>query len=151
MARNSLGAIVHGLWPARSVEQLESCNQRTLELQERTAANEADLQRGRSKPTLCYIPTFAFAACVCACSPACWLVLWFAGDLLFSFSKSTVIVWRVVENLHEACPRTQAIPEARSEKVGLLGAGATASAVTREQRTPVRACPGCHQRLACRA
>lgn len=31
---------------ARSVEQLESCNQRTLELQERTAANEADLQRG---------------------------------------------------------------------------------------------------------
>lgn len=31
---------------ARSVEQLESCNQRILELQERTAANEADLQRG---------------------------------------------------------------------------------------------------------
>ncbi|CAE7475160.1 unnamed protein product, partial [Symbiodinium sp. CCMP2592] len=31
---------------ARSVEQLENCNQRTLELQERTAANEADLQRG---------------------------------------------------------------------------------------------------------
>ena len=106
-------------------------------------------EAARSQPSATSRPLRLRLACVRVHLRAGWFCGLLAIFCLLSQSRSSSC--GALLSLHEACPRTQAIPEARSEKVGLLGAGATASAVTREQRTPVRACPGCHQRLACRA